>query len=721
MTELNKLNESSIFPLVNAFNNFFLCDVYVLIGHIEHSKQHFKKGSDIASLTIDDNVLLMKLCSEVLQTGLSADRLNSLLNDQESIGNEIQRHNNCQAMLHVESIIGLNRYTLSITKRVTKPLAFKCELSKLLEMKQKINILIDEIKAKPLFSDLDNSVLVTYSGTVPIRHEGISSQLLQLSEIKKELLEFADNGKRYSAIIFKDITQQILLIDLIMSVFSGITDTFDLYSLTDFSRYLLHQNDSVLKEIQYNSVYPVLDSQIANEFILEDTRHSLPSLLPSNWTVITLDLTADGESLVVSKFNNNLKMPLYFKLPLRRMADHSGVGNVLSFNDAIEELNSIIEASNASIKPGATSMIKTKEERKTWWRLRFSLDMRIKELVENIENTWFGAFKGLFNSVTANDLSAEISNLIGEFVGVRHFKMEKELISILSQVSYSESRQIAEDAIFFILDSLVYAGYEVSYDEIDLDKFKQELQNLFEGHQQYHTLNEHIILVPGTKCCKIPWESLPSLQNKSISRMPSIKKLMEALGSRMDLRIDSRGLYLINPGGDLTKTEVRFKETFQKLSNWDGIIGTKPSNPDSFLKCMLEKQIFVYIGHGGCEEYIKPSVLFKLTTDGRTLPPSLLIGCSSGSLETYGILDPHGNVSNWLNCGCPMIIANLWDVTDKDIDQFTLSVFRVSSLLEDHKDDAVDFSNSLRDSRQACNLKYLNGSAPVLYGLPLHL
>ena len=65
----------------------------------------------------------------------------------------------------------------------------------------------------------------------------------------------------------------------------------------------------------------------------------------------------------------------------------------------------------------------------------------------------------------------------------------------------------------------------------------------------------------------------------------------------------------------------------------------------------------------------------------------------------------------------PAIVANLWDVTDKDIDRFS------ESLLKQWFDPDAQLSlpEVLSQSRQACKLKYLIGASPVLYGLPLYI
>ena len=64
------------------------------------------------------------------------------------------------------------------------------------------------------------------------------------------------------------------------------------------------------------------------------------------------------------------------------------------------------------------------------------------------------------------------------------------------------------------------------------------------------------------------------------------------------------------------------------------------------------------------------------------------------------------------------MLANLWDVTDKDIDAFTLSMFSKWGLI-DEDGEKINIAEAVRLSREVCILKYLNGSAPIIYGLPL--
>ena len=96
------------------------------------------------------------------------------------------------------------------------------------------------------------------------------------------------------------------------------------------------------------------------------------------------------------------------------------------------------------------------------------------------------------------------------------------------------------------------------------------------------------------------------------------------------------------------------------------------------------------------------------------------------------------------------MLANLWDVTDKDIDKLSMSCMRAvfdsadaagsgcgvddgrssggcggsvkGSVKEGEKDDmgvSMSVAGALKQSRDVCKLPYAVGSAPVMYGLPV--
>ena len=84
--------------------------------------------------------------------------------------------------------------------------------------------------------------------------------------------------------------------------------------------------------------------------------------------------------------------------------------------------------------------------------------------------------------------------------------------------------------------------------------------------------------------------------------------------------------------------------------------------------------------------------------------------------------------SCFLSCS-PTLVANLWDVTDRDIDKFSQSVFddlrltpnSVQQWSPEKRDGSTSVIKAVARARDACKLKYLTGAAPVVYGIPFYL
>lgn len=163
-----------------------------------------------------------------------------------------------------------------------------------------------------------------------------------------------------------------------------------------------------------------------------------------------------------------------------------------------------------------------------------------------------------------------------------------------------------------------------------------------------------------------------------------------------------------------------------------------------------------YFGHSGGEQYIKSQQIRGLGH----CAVALLLGCSSGSLKGKGEFDPTGNVMHYLLAGCPTLVSNLWDVTDRDLDRFSKSMFNLWGLdsnregceadeieqVRSYKEGlaakmdsyAMDIDQedsgsvkrrpsrlslveAVKGARDTCRLKYLVGAASVVYGIPCFL
>lgn len=499
--------------------------------------------------------------------------------------------------------------------------------------------------------------------------------------------------------------------------------------------------------------------------------------LPLNWAAVSISICSETGSLVLSRFEKN-KAPFLLSLPLNRHNCRDANEEVFSFDHGLAQLREVIELSNATASSKRTSTIKTKEERQEWWKERYDLDQRLQELLRDAEYSWIGGFLGIFSSV--RPFSAPMENFSKQFVRIlrthlpsRNWVMggggrrrpvssragrrvtpkpsegaaslenvEVEIHSHLLELFVGlgnpenlEDPGMLEDLVYFILDTLQFHGERNAYDEIEMDQFMVDIEELLKTyHAQVADLSEetvkantieHVVLILDKKSQAFPWESIPSLRQKSVSRVPSFAILENLLfqtrgGMTLNVTRDNNNChYVLNPGRDLPRTQERFQSIFENSPGWSGLTAVAPKEAE--ISKMLEKgDFFVYMGHGGGQQYIRSSKIKSL----EKCCPTLLLGCSSGALEEAGEYEPWGTPVSYLVAGCPMLVANMWDVTDKDIDKFSSGMLERWGAFPPSNpgmNTHMSISEAIQTSRDECNLKYLNGAAPIIYGLPLSL
>ena len=287
-----------------------------------------------------------------------------------------------------------------------------------------------------------------------------------------------------------------------------------------------------------------------------------------------------------------------------------------------------------------------------------------------------------------------------------------------------------------------------------LRQYHQAVENKTHDDPEQHTI---LILDKNLHC--FPWESLACLNGQAVSRLPSLSCLRERilqqqqqrerLGSS-SLAIDglhvSRqgGASVLNPGGDLKATQGRLEEPLQELAGWETIVQREPTEAE-MKSCLEDHELFLYFGHGSGSNYIRHRTIKNL----EKCAVAFLMGCSSGALTETGEFEPYGTPMNYMHAGCPALVANLWDVTDKDIDRFSHIVLEKWGLFgraqsqyspvkksakqkgkskvrevektESHTKAPVSLDQAVAGGRDSCTLRYLNGAAPVIYGVPVYL
>jgi separase len=167
-----------------------------------------------------------------------------------------------------------------------------------------------------------------------------------------------------------------------------------------------------------------------------------------------------------------------------------------------------------------------------------------------------------------------------------------------------------------------------------------------------------------------------------------------------------RSYFVLNPSGDLVKTQ-KVLEPLLLQTGWDGVAGSPPA-PSKVLSALQKSDFYLYFGHGGGQDVLSTDVIRNADVDSVTL----LMGCSSGAFDTSDTTSSVSISLSYLLAGAPAVIANLWDVTDGDIE--LIQNWRSSS----HSGAHICLSTSLQNARNVCQLKYLVGAAPVLFGIP---
>lgn len=240
------------------------------------------------------------------------------------------------------------------------------------------------------------------------------------------------------------------------------------------------------------------------------------------------------------------------------------------------------------------------------------------------------------------------------------------------------------DLVYFILDLYQFHGTPVATAEVDIDEVVIDLRAALEEHaarcrgKVSTPPDAHTFLVLDKNVAGIPWESLPVLRGRSISRIPSVDflldrvqfcKQMEGTQEPVDrTTVDPRKVYyVLNPSGDLQNTEGRFLPWLKDMASvgWEGIVGRAPSELQ-LSNALTRKDLVMYasaslfliftrclalscsyFGHGGAEQYIRSHKLRHLPRCAATM----LWGCSSGALKEMGDFDRTGTPYNYMLAG----------------------------------------------------------------------
>lgn len=327
-------------------------------------------------------------------------------------------------------------------------------------------------------------------------------------------------------------------------------------------------------------------------------------------------------------------------MPLNRTHTRDLDCMTLTFDDARRELFDIIEKSNASTSVEVTSSITTRDERKKWWQTRYELDHRLQELLNNIEVCWFNGMKGLFGpeiieADILQDFRMKVNEVLHQNLPSRRqngspdmfLQVDDWIIELIMKLNpqHDDFVLMMEDLIYVILDVLLYHGEENAYDEIDVGVIHIQLEEIvkeFRPRLLSAQKISHTFLVVSSDCHMFPWESLSFLKDISVTRVPSFSILNDLIAKSNnkvspEISLRENIAMILNPHGDLRKTESRFSDLFKDIAkkrpDSSLLINQKPDE-QTFLKMVSSSNLFIYLGHGGGEQYARTREIKSSTT-----------------------------------------------------------------------------------------------------------
>ncbi|KAK5872315.1 hypothetical protein PBY51_013029 [Eleginops maclovinus] len=345
-------------------------------------------------------------------------------------------------------------------------------------------------------------------------------------------------------------------------------------------------------------------------------------------------------------------------------------------------------------------------EKAKWWEGRWMLDSRVERLLKEMEGL-LGCWRSLLLPLSSDPELSKQAQKLCKSLSAKGVTVCEEMLKALLSASPLLSQQ---DLKRFAL------GVSPQWDT----ECEQLLHTAVTRVADRDEPRGHVVLILDKYLQKLPWESISMLRSRSVSRMPSLHSLIglsiqkeNDSDSILKQGVDTRQVfYVLNPDANLENSQERFKEWFSSKPDWDGVCGVAPDS-GQLEEVVATKDLYIFVGHGAGARFLDSQTVLKR----QMRAAALLFGCSSAALAVRGDQEGQGIILNYLIAGCPFVLGNLWDVTDRDIDRFTKYLLE-SWLSAGSGAPLLDY---MGPSRQATHLKHLIGAAPVVYGLPVHL
>jgi Peptidase family C50 len=319
------------------------------------------------------------------------------------------------------------------------------------------------------------------------------------------------------------------------------------------------------------------------------------------------------------------------------------------------------------------------------------------------------------------------------------------LLGTLHSAAAASSATLSSDDSVSDGDANCSSGSSSSSSDEQQRTTEQSQQQQQQQQQQLSTARHPVILVLDEQLQSMPFEALPCLRGHPVTRLPALPFLFTALSATWSARTSSSttsttadsddvgdtseatwspalhgirlhsGFYVLDPEQNLPTSRATLQpalEALQHSRGWSGAVGSAATSSSFQLATALSQHdLFVYCGHGAGELLLGRDDVAAL----QNCAAAVIMGCSSGRLKSSGCFEPAGMVSGYLTAGSPAVVANLWDVTDRDIDRYCLALLRLFA----EAVEPASLAHAVAQARSECKLKHVIGYAPVCYGIPV--
>ncbi|ETO22911.1 caspase-like cysteine protease [Reticulomyxa filosa] len=393
------------------------------------------------------------------------------------------------------------------------------------------------------------------------------------------------------------------------------------------------------------------------------------------------------------------------------LKEKSAIDNLKTW---LESFGVLIDEINQSTHSGQDAA--TSQQVKDWWDLRRKLDSNLKDMLQQWNDQMLGVYKYLLLPALQHEVLNEWAKHLAAKVCGYNRQEAVFLVSKMAQCFLTQDA-IGQDIVRRDMETLLQMQLSSTIWNEMVDQSSRCTEH---GKLLFHPL----LLCVGDKLTQIAWESLPVIQQLrtplSICRVPSIEFATIRVLERGIKQSAKSGYYIINPRGDLVKSEKRFRKFLEQclgdnscLIRWSGMMGAEPRETD-FIAGLENNEVLLYVGHNGGEKFISCQKIESLNIQSVTF----LMGCSSGHLKANGIYQSQGLPNSYMIASW-YVFSHVTVCVSKlngDIDTFTMDVLEKCVLTK-----KCELSQGLSLSRNACKMRYLNGCAPVCYGIPTML